>query len=77
MSEAGMETEGASLPEGIAVDEAAAYFGVTDSADIVVRLNQTDRINGMGEFFSHAIDLILQAEFVFEVVRDNPDAIFF
>ena len=66
MSEAGMETEGASLPEGIAVDEAAAYFGVTDSADIVVRLNQTDRINGMGEFFSHAIDLILQAEFVFE-----------
>ncbi len=66
MSEVDVETEGASLPEGIAVDEAAAYFGVTDSADIVVRLNQTDRLNGLGEFFSLTIDLIFQPEFGFE-----------
>jgi len=60
------EVEGASLPQGIAVDEAAAYFGVTDSADIILHLNQTDPINGMGEFFSIAIDLVLQPEFGFE-----------
>ena len=66
MSGADVEIEGASLPEGIAVDEAAAYFGVTDSADIVVRLNQTDRLNGLGEFFSLTIDLIFLPEFGFE-----------
>ena len=66
MDEASVETEGASLPDGIAVDEAAAYFGVIDSADIIVRLNQTDRLNGMGEFFSLTIDLVFQAEFGFE-----------
>lgn len=60
------EVEGASLPQGIAVDEAAAYFGVTDSADIILHLNQIDPINGMGEFFSIAIDLVLQPEFGFE-----------
>ena len=60
------EVEGASLPQGIAVDEAAAYFGVTDSADIILHLNQTDPINGMGEFFSNTIDLVLQPEFGFE-----------
>ena len=66
MDEVSVDTEGASLPDGIAVDEAAAYFGVIDSADIIVRLNQTDRLNGMGEFFSLTIDLVLQAEFGFE-----------
>ena len=66
MDDVSVETEGASLPDGIAVDEAAAYFGVIDSADIIVRLNQTDRLNGMGEFFSLTIDLVLQAEFGFE-----------
>ena len=60
------EVEGASLPQGIAVDEAAAYFGVTDSADIILHLNETDPINGMGEFFSIAIDLVMQPEFGFE-----------
>ncbi len=60
------EVEGASMPQGIAVDEAAAYFGVTDSADIILHLNETDPINGMGEFFSIAIDLVLQPEFDFE-----------
>ena len=60
------EVEGASMPQGIAVDEAAAYFGVTDSADIILHLNGIDPINGMGEFFSIAIDLVLQPEFGFE-----------
>ncbi len=66
MNPSEVEVEGASLPQGIAVDEAAAYFGVTDSADIILHLNQTDPINGMGEFFSIAIDLVLQPEFGFE-----------
>ena len=29
------EVTGASIPDGIDVDDAAAYFGVTDSSDIV------------------------------------------
>jgi len=66
MNPSGNEVEGASMPQGIAVDEAAAYFGVTGSADIVLHLNETDPINGMGEFFSIAIDLVLQPEFGFE-----------
>ena len=61
-----VDVEGASLPDGIAVDDAAAYFGITESAEIIVRLNQTDRFNGLGEFFSLTIDLVLQSEFDFE-----------
>ena len=43
------ELEGAVLPEGIEVDETSAYFGITDSSDLINRLAETDRLNGLGE----------------------------
>ena len=61
------ELEGASLPEGIEVDETSAYFGITDSSDLINRLAETDRLNGLGEFLSITGDLLLkQATFDFE-----------
>ena len=71
MSEDGVELEGASMPEGIEVDEAAAYFGVTSSSDFVIQLSQTDPLNGMGAFFSLTIDLVLQEEFDFEAAAER------
>ena len=64
--EGAIEATGASLPDGIEVDEAAAYFGVTESSDIIVRLNQSDRLNGLGEFLSLTVDLVLKDEFDFQ-----------
>ena len=64
--EGAIETTGASLPDGIEVDEAAAYFGVTESSDVIVRLNQSDRLNGLGEFLSLTVDLVLKDEFDFQ-----------
>ena len=61
------ELEGAVLPEGIEVDETSAYFGITDSSDLINRLAETDRLNGLGEFLSITGDLLLkQATFDFE-----------
>ena len=42
------ELEGAILPEGIEVDETSAYFGITDSSELINRLAETDRLNGLG-----------------------------
>ncbi len=59
--------EGASLPDGIEVDEAAAYFGVTKSSDIVHTLMSMDRNQSISEFFSMVSDIILKpGEFDFE-----------
>jgi hypothetical protein len=61
------ELEGAVLPDGIEVDETSAYFGITDSSDLINRLAETDRLNGLGEFLSITGDLLLkQATFDFE-----------
>ncbi len=61
------EVTGAVLPEGIEVDEHSAYFGITDSSDLINRLAETDRLNGLGEFLSITGDLLLkQASFDFE-----------
>ena len=61
------ELEGAALPDGIEVDETSAYFGITDSSDLINRLAETDRLNGLGEFLSITGDLLLkQATFDFE-----------
>ena len=37
------ELTGASLPEGIDVDEASAYFGVTDSSDSLLEMMNLPR----------------------------------
>ena len=71
MSNEEFELEGARLPEGIEVDEASAYFGVTSTSDLIVRLNQTDPLNAMGEFFSLTIDLVLREDFDFEVAAER------
>ena len=59
--------EGASLPDGIEVDEAAAYFGVTESSDIVHTLMSMERNQSISQFFTMVSDIILKpGEFDFE-----------
>jgi Ca2+-binding EF-hand superfamily protein len=59
--------EGASLPEGFEVDETSAYFGVTDSSDIVHQLMSMDRNHSIVAFFSIVSDVVLKpGEFDFE-----------
>ena len=66
------ELEGAVLPDGIEVDETSAYFGITDSSDLINRLAETDRLNGLGEFLSITGDLLLkQATFDFETAANR------
>ncbi|MEC7704644.1 MAG: hypothetical protein VX906_05310, partial [Candidatus Thermoplasmatota archaeon] len=66
------EIQGAVLPDGIEVDETAAYFGITDSSDLINRLAETDRLNGLGEFLSITGDLLLkQATFDFETAASR------
>ena len=54
------QVTGASMPEGIEVDKHSAYFGITDSSDLIERLAQTDRLNGLGEFLTLSSDLLLK-----------------
>ena len=66
------EVEGASLPtDGIDVDETSAYFGVTQTSDLIIRLNETDRLNGLGEFLTLTSDLLLTDQFDFDVVSER------
>ena len=66
------EVEGASLPtDGIDVDETSAYFGVTETSDLIIRLNETDRLNGLGEFLTLTSDLLLTDQFDFDVVSER------
>ena len=66
--------EGASLPDGIEVDEAAAYFGVTESSDIVHTLMSMERNQSISQFFSMVSDIILKpGEFDFEEASKELD----
>ena len=66
--------EGASLPDGIEVDEAAAYFGVTESSDIVHTLMSMERNQSISQFFSMVSDIILKpGEFDFEEASQALD----
>ena len=59
--------EGASLPEGFEVDETSAYFGVTDSSDIVHQLMSMDRNQSIMAFFDAVSEVVLKpGEFDFE-----------
>ena len=61
------ELEGASLPEGIEVDETSAYFGITESSDIVHDLMSTDKMSAIAQFFALVSDVVLKpGEFDFE-----------
>ena len=64
------ELEGASLPEGIEVDETSAYFGITESSDIVHDLMSTDKMSAIAKFFALVSDVVLKpGEFDFEDPR--------
>ncbi len=41
------ELEGAALPEGILVDETSAYFGITQSSNLLMELEQIDKVSAM------------------------------
>ena len=61
------ELEGASLPSGIEVDDAAAYFGVIESSDMVHTLMGMEQEKAMEQFFSILSDIVLlPGDFDFE-----------
>ena len=67
-----VDIEGASLPsDGIDVDETSAYFGVTKTSELIMRLNTTDRLNGLAEFLTLTSDLLLTDSFDFDVVSER------
>jgi hypothetical protein len=67
-----VDVEGATLPsDGIDVDETSAYFGVTKTSDLIMRLNTTDRLNGLGEFLTLTSDLLLTDSFDFDIVSER------
>ena len=57
-----IELSGASMPEGIEVDETAAYFGITQSSDILNELQQIDRHVALARFIELTADLHLSSE---------------
>ena len=64
--------EGASLPEGIDVDDAAAYFGVTESSDVLQQLMEMDSKQALSKTLEHLSDVVLQpGEFNFEAASER------
>jgi hypothetical protein len=64
--------EGAVMPEGIEVDEAAAYFGVVDTSDAVYQMMAMGRIEAMENFFAKLSDIVLTpGEFDFEAASQR------
>ena len=54
------DLEGASMPEGIEVDEAAAYFGVFESSDVLHQMMEMPREAAFERFFALLSDLVLK-----------------
>ena len=66
------ELEGASLPTGIEVDDAAAYFGVIESSDMVHTLMAMEQEKAMEQFFSILSDVVLlPGDFDFEAASER------
>ncbi|MAU75176.1 MAG: hypothetical protein CMA22_08340, partial [Euryarchaeota archaeon] len=64
--------EGASLPDGIEVDETAAYFGIIESSDIVHQLMEMDFSGALTKFFEQVSDIVLlPGEFDFEAASER------
>jgi len=68
----GKDLNGASLPDGIEVDEAAAYFGVIEPSDMVHTLMAMELSQSMEKFFSLLSDIVLlPGDFDFEAASDR------
>ena len=66
------ELTGASLPEGIDVDEASAYFGVTDSSDSLLEMMNLPREKAFVKFFELLSDIVLSpGDFDFEAASER------
>ncbi|HIF45665.1 MAG TPA: hypothetical protein EYQ73_02570 [Candidatus Poseidoniales archaeon] len=66
------KVEGASMPDGIEVDEAAAYFGVFASSDALHQMMEMPREQAFERFFALLSDLVLKAgEFDFELASQR------
>ena len=66
------ELPGESMPDGIDVDDAAAYFGVTESSDMVHVLMEMDRSLAMEKFFEVLSDIVLlPGEFDFTAASER------
>ena len=64
--------EGASLPEGIDVDDTAAYFGVIESSDVLQQLMDMDSKQALSKTLEHLSDVVLQpGEFNFEAASER------
>ena len=49
--------DGAILPEGIEVDDAAAYFGVVDSSDTLQQMMSMDSKQALSKALEHLSDI--------------------
>lgn len=66
------ELPGESMPDGIEVDDAAAYFGVTESSDMVHTLMDMERTEAMEKFFEVLSDVVLlPGEFDFTAASER------
>ncbi len=66
------ELPGESMPDGIEVDDAAAYFGITESSDMVHTLMAMDRLDAMEKFFEVLSDIVLlPGEFDFNAASER------
>ena len=66
------ELPGESLPDGIEVDDAAAYFGITESSDMVHTLMAMERVEAMEKFFEVLSDIVLlPGEFDFTAASER------
>ena len=66
------ELPGESMPDGIDVDDAAAYFGVTESSDMLHTLMGMDRLEAMEKFFEVLSDVVLlPGEFDFTAASER------
>ena len=64
--------DGASLPEGIDVDDTAAYFGVIESSDVLQQLMDMDSKQALSKTLEHLSDVVLQpGEFNFEAASER------
>jgi hypothetical protein len=67
-----MSDETAASPQGIEVDDAAAYFGVTESSDVLHAMMAMPREQAMIQFFELLSDIVLRpGDFDFEAASER------